>query len=57
MAASPRAMAQGALLVYAGLTIWARHLGCIGPVGRVHVLGLKGCLLLEHQGIQEGLLH
>ena len=26
-------------------------------LGRVRVLVLKDCLLVEHQGVQEGLLH
>ena len=49
-------MAQRAQLTcggdYFGLGTWGTLV-----VGRVRVLGLEDCLLVEHQGVQEGLLH
>ena len=56
MAASPRAMAQGAQLTCGGDYFGLGTEGTL-VLGRVRVLGLEDCLLVEHQGVQEGLLH
>ena len=56
MAASPRAMAQGAQLTCGGDYFGLGTEGTL-VLGRVRVLVLKYCLLVEHQGVQEGLLH
>ena len=45
------------LNLHAGVTLFG--LGTWGTLvlGRVRVLGLEDCLLVEHPGVQEGLLH
>ena len=45
------------LNLHAGVTIWARHRGDIGPGPRARASPEIYCLLVEHQGVQEGLLH